>query len=116
MHHYGLNGEETYICPIKSSNIKVSTSKFQDVHAGDIETASMNRFFPHITDTEKAKSLPPVAVGEDKIMTWLFGGHTKELSPEGYLGAPADFESVDVLSYFQDIANRVSESILCCIR
>lgn len=112
MHHYGLNGEEAYICPIKPQTISVSASKYPDVHAGDIETAAMNEFYPHLTDSEKAKSLLPVSLGDDKIWTWLLGGHTKELSPNGYLGAPADFESVQVLNNFKDIAERVSEGIL----
>lgn len=112
MHHYGLNGEEPYICPIKSQTIRISSSEFPDVHAGDIETAAMSTFYPHLTDTEKAKALPPVTLGDDKIWTWLLGGHTKELSSEGYLGAPADFESVEVLDNFHDIALRVSEAIL----
>ena len=112
MHHYGLNGEESYICPIKPQTINVSKSKYADVHAGDIETAAMHKFYPHLTDAEKAKSLPPVALGDDMIWTWILGGHTKKLSPEGYLGAPADFESVEVLNNFQDIAYRVSEAIL----
>lgn len=115
MHHYGLNGNEPYICPIQPQTITVSTSKVADVHGGDIETAAMHKFYSHLTDIEKAKSLPPVQLGDDKIMTWLFGGHTKTLSPEGYLGAPADFEGVEVLNYFRDIAYRVSEAILGCI-
>jgi creatinine amidohydrolase len=112
MHHYGLNGSEPYICPIKPQAICVSTSKYADVHAGDIETATMNHFYPGLVDTQKEKSLPPVALGDDKIMTWLFGGHTKELSPEGYLGAPADFEGVEVLKNIGDIADRISDAIL----
>lgn len=110
--HYGLNGNEPYICPVKPPTISVSSSKFPDVHAGDIETATMHRFYPHLTDTEKAQSLPPVELGEDKIWTWLLGGHTKSLSPDGYLGAPADYESVKVIRNMNDIAERVSEAIL----
>jgi creatinine amidohydrolase len=112
MHYYGLTGNEPYICPIKPQTIRISTSQYADVHGGDIETAAMHKFYPHLTDIEKAKSLPPVALGDDKIMTWLYGGHTKTLSPEGYLGAPAEFESVEVINNFNDIAYRVSEAIL----
>ncbi len=112
MHHYRLNGNEPYICPIKPQTIGVSSSKYLDVHGGDIETAIMHYFYPHLTDINKAKSLLPVTVGDDQIMTWLLGGHTKALSPEGYLGAPADFESVEILNNFHDIADRVSEGIL----
>jgi creatinine amidohydrolase len=112
MHHYGLTGNEAYICPVKPQTIRVSTSKYPDVHAGDIETATMHKFYPHLTDNQRAKTLPPVELGDDKIMTWLWGGHTQELSPEGYLGAPADFETVDVLKHINDLAERVSEAIL----
>jgi creatinine amidohydrolase len=112
MHYYGLNGEEPYICPVDPQCISVSTSEYPDVHGGDIETASMYQYYPHLTDIEKAKTLSPVKLDDDRIMTWLFGGHTKELSPEGYLGAPADYASVEVLHNFQDIADRVSVAIL----
>jgi len=110
--HYGLTGAESYICPVKPQAIRVSGSKPPDVHAGDIETATMHYFYPHLTDAEKAKSLPPVALGEDKIMDWLFGGHIKSLTTAGYIGAPADFEQVEVLKNIADIAERVSEAIL----
>lgn len=116
MQHYGLNGEEPYICPIKPQTISVSASKYPDVHAGDIETATMHEFYPSLTDVEKAKALPPIALGDDKIWTWLLGGHTKELSTDGYLGAPADYESADVLNNLRDIADRVSEAVALVVR
>lgn len=112
LHHYGLNGSEPYICPIKSQSISVSQSAYPDVHAGDIETATINHFYPGLVDVRKAKNLPPVTLGDDQIMTWLFGGQTAELSPEGYLGAPADFEGVDVIANLSDIAGRISEAIV----
>jgi creatinine amidohydrolase len=112
LHHYGLTGGEAYLCPVKAQTIPVSASNYPDVHAGDIETATMHRFYPELTDIQIARSLAPLQLGDDRIMTWLFGGHTKELSPEGYLGAPADFEQVEVLKNLEDIACRVSEAIL----
>ena len=110
--HYGLTGDEGYLCPIPPSAITVSTSAYPDVHAGNIETATMNRFYPQLTDIGQAKALPPVQLGEDKIWSWLLGGQTQQLSPDGYLGAPADFEKVDALGNLNDIASRVSEAIL----
>ena len=109
---FGLSGDEPYLCPIKPQTIRVSNSKYPDVHAGDIETATMYKFYPELTDGEKARTLPPEALGDDKIMAWLFGGHTKELSPDGYLGSPADFESVDVHNNLKDIACRISDAII----
>lgn len=112
MHHYGLKGDEPYICPVEPQTIHVSPSKVPDVHAGDIETATMGHFYPHLADLEKARSLPPVELGDEKIWTWLLGGHTKTLSPNGYAGAPAEFENVEVLNNLIDIADRISEAIL----
>lgn len=116
MHHYGLKGQEPYVCPIRPQTIRVSSSEYPDVHAGDTETAIMYEFYPDLTDAEAARALPPVALGDDKIWTWLLGGHTKELSTSGYLGAPADFETVDVLGHLHDIADRVSEAVLSAVR
>jgi hypothetical protein len=44
-------------------------------------------------------------------MTWLFGGHTEELSPEGYVGSPAYYEGINVENHLRDIAQRVSKVI-----
>lgn len=115
LHHYGLTGSEPYICPVKPSAIQVSASTYPDVHAGDIETATIAHFYPDLADTHKARILPPVGLGDDKIMTWLMGGHTKELSSAGYLGSPADFENVEVIQNISDIAERVSQAILAQI-
>jgi creatinine amidohydrolase len=90
----------------------VSAPHAWDVHGGDIETATIYHFYPELVDTEKAKSLPPVMLGDDQIMTWIFGGHTQELSPNGYVGSPADFEGVDVMKNVSDYAERISEAIL----
>ena len=105
-------GTDIYICPIKPQTIRVSASAYPDVHAGDIETATMNHFYPHLTDVQKAKSLPPVTLGEDKIMTWLLGDQTGQLSSGGYLGAPADFDGVETIKNIDDIADRISAAIL----
>jgi creatinine amidohydrolase len=83
-----------------------------DVHAGDIETATVHRYYPGLADIEIAQTLPPVSLGEDRIMTWLFGGHTAELSPNGYLGAPADFGTVDIEAMMHDVAARLAEAFL----
>jgi creatinine amidohydrolase len=112
MHHYGLKGDEPFICAVKPQTIPVSTSKYADVHAGDIETATMSHFYPHLTDIEIARTLPPVQLDDEKIWSWLLGGHTQNLSPDGYLGAPADFENVEVLSHINDSAARISDAIL----
>jgi creatinine amidohydrolase len=112
LHHYSLSGNEPYLCPVMPQTVKISSSQYQDVHGGDIETAVIHNYYPDLVDTDKAKALPPVALEEDTIMTWLFGGHTKELSPEGYVGAPADYEGVDVREHLHDVAERTTKEII----
>lgn len=112
MHHYGITGTEAFICPLEPQEIAVSTSEVPDVHAGDIETATMLRFYPELVDAELAKQLPPVQLGDDRIMEWLWGGKTRELSKDGYLGNPSKYESVDVMANIDDIAKRIVRGIL----
>jgi creatinine amidohydrolase len=110
--HFGFNGKEPFLCPIKPQSIVVSTADVPDVHGGDIETATIHKFYPHLVDVEKAKLLKPVALDDHKVEQWLFGGHIKELSSDGYLGTPANYENVDAQSNVDDYGKRISEAIL----
>lgn len=110
--HFGLKLDEPYLCPVKPQTINVSKAEVSDVHGGDIETAMLHEFYPALVDVEKAKSLPAIALDEGSSEKWLFGGHIKELSYQGYLGSPADFQNVDVQKNVDDYACRISEAIL----
>jgi creatinine amidohydrolase len=110
--HFGLKLYEPYLCPIKPQKINVSKAEVPDVHGGDIETAMIYEFYPSLVDVNKAKSLSPITLDDSKGEEWLFGGHIKELSHQGYLGSPADFEGVDVQKNVDDYACRISEAIL----
>jgi creatinine amidohydrolase len=110
--HFGLSLDEPYLCPIKPQTIVLSKAEVPDVHGGDIETAMMHEYYPNLVDVEKAKTLSPVALGENCGEAWLFGGHIKELSPLGYLGSPADFEKVEVQKNVDDYAERMTDAIL----
>lgn len=110
--HFGLKLDEPYLCPIKPQTVNVSKAEVSDVHGGDIETAMIYEFYPTLVDVEKAKSLPPINLDDGSGEAWLFGGHIKELSSQGYLGSPSDFENVDVQKNVDDYAYRISEAIL----
>ena len=110
--NFGLGLDEPYLCPIKPQRINVSKAEVSDVHGGDIETAMIYEFYPTLVDVEKAKSLPAVALDESNGEAWLWGGHIKELSSQGYLGSPADFEHVEVQKNIDDYVYRISEAIL----
>lgn len=110
--HFGYTGEEDYLCPIKTQTIKVSDVEIPDVHAGDIESAIINRYYPHLFDAELASHLKPVALDDVDAEKWLFGGHIHELSSQGYLGSPGSYIYVDIDAYINDYSRRVSTAIL----
>ncbi len=109
--HYGLQGDEPFLCLVRPTEKAFGDASSPDMHGGDMETATMQAFYPEHTDSALAAALAPVVLPGDQVMTWLFGGHTAELSPNGYVGAPALFERVDVAAYLKDSAERISEAI-----
>ena len=111
LHHFKLSSEEPYFYLIPPQEIKVSQAEVWDVHGGDMETATINSFYPRLVDTEKAKSLPDVSLG-DKFESWMFGGQLKQLSPQGDLGSPASYGSVDIAVNVEDHAQRISNAII----
>ena len=111
LHHFKLSSDEPYFYSIAPQEIKVSQAEVWDVHGGDMETATINAFYPHLVDTEKAKSLPDVSLGEE-FEAWMFGGQLKQISPQGYLGSPKSYNSVDITKNVEDYAQRISDAII----
>lgn len=115
MHHFGLSGSETCVCPVMPQTIDIGESGFLGVHAGDIETAIMHAHYAHLNDVNMADSLPAVSLDNELIMTWLLGGHTEELSPLGYLGAPGAHRRVQIARHLEDVTARISSAILASL-
>lgn len=107
----GYQKNDPWFYNVKASEITVSKAEAPDVHAGDIETALIDAFYPDLVDTDKAKALSDVPLG-DNFEAWMFGGQLKNLSPEGYLGSPASYEKVNVTKYMDDYSDRYTEAIL----
>lgn len=112
LHHYGLTGEEEFICPVVPQDTIVSASKERDIHAGDIETAIITAYYPSCVDRAVAKSLPAVTVDPSREMEWITGGKTKEMSPNGYAGNPAAYDEVKIDEHIADTAKRYMNAIL----
>ena len=112
LHHYGLTGEEKFICPVFSQEITVSTAKESDVHGGDIETAIIHKYYPSCVDVSMAKKLPAVTIEPGKEMEWILGGRTKEMSKNGYIGNPSAYDQVRIDEHIEDTANRYIQAIL----
>jgi creatinine amidohydrolase len=111
LHHLGIPDSEPYFYTISPKEIKASRAEVSDVHAGDMETATIYNFYPHLVDVEKAKSLPDVSLGE-RFEAWMFGGQLKEISPQGYLGSPSSYDSFDTARNVEDYAQRISDAII----
>jgi creatinine amidohydrolase len=116
MHHYGITGTESHICSIEPQTIRTSMSEEPDVHAGDIETSIINTHFPDCVHQDIAKALPATKLEDDRIMEWILGGKTKELSPNGYLGNPKAYEAVEIETHINDYVERISQGIMERIR
>ena len=62
-----------------------------DVHAGAGETSSMLGNFPAVVRADAIAALPPTNLTPEQLATWRRGGeHALQVTPNGYLGAPAD--------------------------
>lgn len=112
MHFYGLSGEEDFICPVPRQEFVASDSTVKDIHAGDIETAIINKYFSSCVDVVKAKQLPAVTIEMEREMEWIMGGKTKELSVMGYAGNPANYDKVRIDEHMEDTVRRYTGSIL----
>jgi creatinine amidohydrolase len=112
LHHYGLTGEEAYICPVNPQEIRTSSARESDVHAGDIETAIMHAYYPSFVDVNTAKRLPGISIEPEKEMEWILGGKTKEMSVNGYVGNPALYDQVKIDEHIEDISNRYMQAIV----
>lgn len=109
---YELNGNEPYVLPILPQSIDTCASKYADIHAGSTETAYMHKYHSELVDIEKAKTLIPIELDNDNLTRWIDGNETINLSPDGYLGAPADYIVVDAETNYNDTAKRIAEAIL----
>ncbi|HEX3048266.1 MAG TPA: creatininase family protein [Bacillota bacterium] len=111
LQRYGLNGDEEHILIIHKSNVSGNNSMYSDIHAGDGETATMNKYFPELVNLEIVGTLRPTNVGDEELSTWIEGGsNARMITPEGYFGDPAGYDRID--GDYTDLAIRISDSIM----
>ena len=60
------------------------------VHAEEIESALMMRWFPELVDYDAMAELKPTGLGPDDLTEWRKGGeHARRVTPQGFFGAPS---------------------------
>lgn len=84
-----------------------------DIHAGSIETACMNLYFPGLVNIEVAKDLMSTSLTEDEMLCWTRGGdEARKMTPMGYAGNPANFINEEGIEPVMDYPADYSA---CCI-
>ncbi len=59
------------------------------VHAEEIESALMMRWFPELVDYDAMARLKPTGLGPQDLAEWRKGGeHARQVTPQGFFGAP----------------------------
>ena len=86
--------------------------EYLDIHAGSLETSLMFKDFPDLVNTELAKSLPSSMTTMQGLKIWSQGGDkAKEITPQGYLGHPAEFSLEEAALYNEQLIATVPQII-----
>ncbi|MFV2175899.1 creatininase family protein [Actinomadura sp. LOL_016] len=68
---------------------KLPPSPVLGVHAHDVETSLVVRYFPELVDHAALAGLPPTDLTPDDLAEWRRGGeHARRVTPDGYFGDP----------------------------
>ena len=106
---YGLSGSESFVVSRKSPPSDEQPQEFLDIHAGADETGIVAAFFPDQVDTDLARILEPTQITYNEIAQWLT--NARRVTPHGYLGDPAGFDTEAAREYLQADCKMIADSI-----
>ncbi|MBN1139691.1 MAG: creatininase family protein [Anaerolineae bacterium] len=110
----GLTGQEATLVVTGTPPADGPELESVDIHAGTIETAMMMAYFPAQVNAGAAKELAPTQLSFEDVLTWQQGGSAaRHMTPLGYFGAPADYETYlgPVRAYFDALPRMIAETI-----
>lgn len=110
----GFNKRPSCFLPVNlaSNQLSIEADHF-DFHAGADETSWMLLEYPDLVDINIAKTLPSTKANFADIKKWLLGGEAaKEITPNGYLGNPANI-NVDAI---KSIEKQIVYAYTNCIK
>lgn len=108
---FRLPTKEEYILPV---SLPTTTTRrdYLDIHAGAEETNWLLLNYPNLVDVDTALTLPATSIDMPGLKKWLQGGeHTKEVTPQGYLGNPADIDREHIKKYEEEIVSAFAKTI-----
>jgi creatinine amidohydrolase len=83
-----------------------------DLHAGEAETSNVMAIAPELVHEGIASKLPPTDLTAKDVEEWRKGQErAREITPRGYLGAPARAESSRGTAQIESEARRIAEAI-----
>lgn len=91
----GCSGSEPFWVPWQRPDglDTLKTTGILGVHADELETAAMARYYPALVDFDVLPELIPTQLGEADLIRWRKGGsEAKAVTPDGYFGAPAPID------------------------
>lgn len=119
---YGLSGKENFIM---LDNAEYSPELFGeddknekdllDIHAGALETAAMEYFYPDAVCKETADHLKSYSLSESSLQVWLAGGKAvKSVIPLGYAGNPAGYKKkiLSAEAIFENLVHYCANTII----
>jgi len=109
---FGLSGEEPHVILLPDSRLENPPPKYFEIHAESLETGIMHRYFPRSVDIELAKTLKSTDLGFDDLMIWRDGGSdARGITPLGYFGDPASFDTKEAKENIENHAKEIAELI-----
>ncbi len=110
----GLTHKETFVLLHKSPPSDGQPRDYLDLHAGAGETGMMAAYFPAQVNADLAKTLPPTKVTARELGEWV--KDMKKVTPQGYLGDPAGFDSAKARRETEDGCRLMADAIAGFLR
>ncbi len=110
----GCSGSEPFWVPWQRPDglDALKTTGILGVHADELETAAMARYYPELVDFDRLDALKPTELGQDDLIRWRRGGEdAKAVTPDGYFGAPAPVDP-NLWRHFDTIAQTMASAVI----
>ena len=88
-----LSGREPHVLVQNAPRFEKPPTEYLEIHADSLETGIMAKFFPRQIDIEMARTLKSTDLTLEDLMIWRKGwSDSREVTPLGYFGNPAEFD------------------------
>jgi creatinine amidohydrolase len=106
---FRFKGDEPFLLVHKTPLMEEEPQDYIDLHAGSDETGLMAAYFPDQIDLELTRKLEPTKVTMREIGKWVTD--TKTVTPLGYLGDPASFDSEKSKKFHEAYCGMIADAI-----